>query len=200
MTRVHIGLPMMEQCSSDFTACLAAMCLTTVYDRKLRREIAVSVSSQVGSNYVLARNEMVAHARRFSATHLFFLDSDMTFPVDTLSRLFSHHVDCVGADYVKRRDESGTTMGVPLPNAAPRGPLKPMFHLPLGVMLIKMSVFDALPTPYFDYRQSGAVSEDTAFCAAIRENGHTVWCDTDLTLQVGHAGTKIYRPAGSKLT
>jgi hypothetical protein len=38
------------------------------------------------------------------ASHILFLDSDMTFPPDTLQRLLDHKVPIVGADYVKRND------------------------------------------------------------------------------------------------
>lgn len=35
----------------------------------------------------------------------------------------------------------------------------------------------------------------TYFCNAARRLGHTIFCDPLLTREIGHVGTKVFRPA-----
>jgi hypothetical protein len=62
-------------------------------------------------------------------------------------------------------------------------------------MLIRMSVFDRLPKPWFNLVAVGDQlrGEDYHFCESARAAGIEVWCDGDLSAELGHIGQKIHR-------
>lgn len=194
--KVHVAIPCLDMCPVSFALSLAAMLQTVAWDRKLRKEIAVSLGSQQGSLIMDARNALVAQAQAVHASHILFLDSDMTFPPDTLSILASHHKPFVGASYVKRYGKH-EILGIPFGTYNPDlAPLAEMLTLPLGVALIKLSVFDSLPRPYFKYEQgpdpASSISEDTYLCNAVRAAGHRIYADVELTKRIGHVGMKTF--------
>lgn len=193
--KVVIAVPTLDMVAAEFAFSLAAMLGKRAYDRKLSRDVPVALIHQTGSIIMEARNALVAQAKAANASHILFLDSDMVFPPDTLDRLVAHHVDIVCATYVRRTGDHAMLGAVDI-NAKPKGWLNPMLHIPLGCTLIKLSVFDTLPTPWFAYLSTpeGTQSEDIYWSLAARRAGHTIWCDPKLTSEVGHIGTAIYRP------
>jgi hypothetical protein len=74
-----------------------------------------------------------------------------------------------------------------------------MRHLPLGVMLIRMSVFDRLTKPYFRIpfvEGEDNYGEDLDFCNRAREAGFQVWCDVSASNEIGHLGLVTFTEAG----
>jgi hypothetical protein len=57
-----------------------------------------------------------------------------------------------------------------------------------------MSVFDKLPKPWFTTRIEGEkiLGEDYYFCEQAAKAGFEIWCDGNLSREVGHIGQKIY--------
>lgn len=198
--KILIAIPSLDHVSADFAMSLAALLTKRAYDRKLRRDVDVALANCKGSLVMHARNELVKNAQSCGASHIFFLDSDMVVPPDTLERLIAHHVHIVGADYV-RRVEPHNLNGTPDFEKGPKGPhqnvLFPMLTLPFGCILISRKVFTDMPRPYFKYLEgeddAHTQSEDTFFCNQARRAGQTIWCDTSLTREVGHVGTKVFR-------
>lgn len=130
------------------------------------------------------------------ADHVFFVDSDMTFPGDALARLLGHGRAVVGATYCRRREPYGV-LGVGLEAIEPGATgLRRMARLPLGMTLIDAAIFREVAPPWFEarfLRDDGEwLSEDYAFCDAVRAVGHDVWCDLDLSHELGHVGQEIY--------
>lgn len=195
--KVVIAVPTLDMVSADFAFSLAALLGRRAYDRKLSREVPVALIHQTGSIIMEARNALVAQAQALAATHILFLDSDMVFPPDTLDRLVDRHVPIVCATYVKRVSPH-ELLGTPdtSPAAPNRLGLRPMLTIPLGCALISMKVFEALPKPYLAYLTTAdkTMSEDTFFSVNARGAGFTIWMDPKLTADVGHVGTKVYRP------
>lgn len=150
------------------------------------------------------RMELVRQAQSAEATHLLFLDSDMTFPVDTISRLMAHDIEVVGANCARRRTPTGPTAtdivnGKPvevysLPESIG---LQQIQSLGAALMLIQMSVFEKIPAPWFAtpwIKDRGHfMGEDAFFCAKLREAGIPLFIDHDLSKQVGHIGTFEYK-------
>lgn len=140
------------------------------------------------SMIVNARNQVVDMAQQLKAEYLLFLDSDMTFPQDTPKRLLAHDKDIVCATYVRR--------GPPFdllghgPSGEVLGGLVEMTHIPTGCMLTKMSVFDKFTKPEFrfavDEKNKITHGEDFVFSEMAREKGFKLWCDMDLTKEIGH--------------
>ena len=73
----------------------------------------------------------------------------------------------------------------------------------LPFMLIDMKVFEKLRAPWFaepplfmmpggDPEDKGIMPEDEYFCHNALEAGYDIWCDVDLSLHIGHHGSKTY--------
>jgi hypothetical protein len=58
-----------------------------------------------------------------------------------------------------------------------------------------MTVFEALSKPYFRFltdEASGEITgEDYVFCDRARAAGFRIWCDTRLSLEIGHIGQQV---------
>lgn len=197
MTKVAVAVPCLDMVSADFAFSLAALMSRRAYDPKLRKAADVALIHQSGSIVMDARNALVARAQDMGASHVLFLDSDMTFPPDTLDRLLSHHKPVVAATYVKRTGEHALLGEVDRGATFNLGDALHRYRIiPLGVALINLSVFDKLPRPYFRYvtREAGTISEDTYFCGLCVEAAIPIYVDPKLTAEVGHVGVKVYRP------
>lgn len=153
-------------------------------------------------NISISRNACVAMAQEAKADYLFFLDSDMDVPPDTITRLLSHHKDIVGANYPKRSESFGAagSEGIDKSQDLVDHGLLPAIFIPTGCLLIKMSVFDHLPKPYFffglreyeDKDERAVFGEDFVFSIKAINAGYKLWFDMDITQKVKHIGQKPY--------
>ncbi len=196
--KVLIAVPALDHVATDFCMSLTALVMKAAYDKKLSREVKLALHCCKSTIIPHARNLLVDAALECGATHIFFLDSDMCIPPDTLDRLIAHHVPIVGADYVKRvppHPLCGNPMDLSPPK--PSG-LKEMRSMPFGCILINMKVFATMERPYFSYHEGATeadtLSEDTGWCNEARRLGHTILCDIPLSKEVGHIGTSVFRP------
>jgi len=169
--------------------------------RRYRGELDVLTE---GSCYVhWNREEIVEKALSRDYSHLWFVDTDVTFPPDTLDRLLAHNVDIVGGYYPGRvQQEASSTLKLIPKNGGEIKPLVPplpdkLFHsvngeelitIPTGCMLIRLSVLEKMKPPYF--RCERPVGEDVFFCAWLWQAGVKIFCDP--TIKMGHLGEKIY--------
>lgn len=150
------------------------------------------------------RNLMVMRGRGQGADWFLFVDADMTFPHDALTRLLAHDVDVVGADYRMRahpfRRIGLSPEGKPYPgdHVEPTEGLVERGVIGLGFVLVRASVFDKLPAPWFARtwipehatpdNPFGFSTDDSYFFHYCHHHGFKVWCDMGLTRQVGHIG------------
>ena len=155
-----------------------------------------------GSCYVhWNREELLEKALKGDYSHLWFVDTDVTFPPDTLDRLLAHNVDLVGGYYrVRQGEQTDSTIkmnveGVLTP-ALPPFPDR-LFHsingydlltVPTGCMLIRLSVVKKVKPPYFKCERP--VGEDVFFCSWLWSAGVKIWCDP--TIEIGHVGEMVY--------
>ncbi|MFT8736176.1 MAG: glycosyltransferase [Zymomonas mobilis] len=157
-------------------------------------------------NISVSRNACVAMAQEAQADYLFFLDSDMDVPPDTITRFLSHNKDIIGANYSKRLEEfslAGNEI-VEKPEDLVDHGLLPAVFIPTGCLLIKMSVFDNLPKPYFffglreyeDKDERAIFGEDFVFSVKVRSSGYELWFDMDVTQKVKHIGQLPYKMNG----
>lgn len=146
-----------------------------------------------------ARNELVKRCLDGSYSHLFFMDSDMSFPPYTLSRLLNHDKDIVGGLYTVKTPPFNTVAFLDEDTGAKEWTswnpenmqLKKVAGLATGCMLVKRQVLEALEWPYFEYRPDPEgrhkfMSEDVVFCIDARKKGFEIWCDP--TVLCGHMG------------
>jgi GT2 family glycosyltransferase len=176
---------------ADFALALAGLCAGAY-------PIDVPIINAKSSIVAEARNRCVELARDHAADFLFFLDSDMVFPRAALRQLLAHDKDIVGASY-PRRVPPHAVLGAALADGRVEqdGALMEMRHMPTGCLMIRMSVFDALPGPPFrflvDPETGSIIGEDYDFCDRAREAGFGVWCDTRLSFEIGHIGQSVFR-------
>jgi hypothetical protein len=134
----------------------------------------------------------------WGATHVLWLDADMTFPPDAALRLLKHDTDVVAANYVTRVAPSRPTArrdGQCVSSLDATG-LEAVDHVGMGVFLMRTSVVHGIPSPRFWY-STATETEDVYFCNLLRKSGHTIYVDHDLSKSVGHVGTHTYRETAS---
>jgi len=152
---------------------------------------------QYGSYVCENRERIVDIACMGLCSHILFVDDDMSFGSDTLSRMLAHDKDIVGTLYnfrkmpretvVKFFDENGNTV-----NSIPEIPqeLFKVAGIGTGLALVKTDVFDKIESPYFpidrDKEGNIVLTEDIGFCERARDKGFDVWLDP--TISVGHIG------------
>lgn len=141
-----------------------------------------------------ARNAIVEQAIANGSTHLLFLDSDMEFPANTVHRLLAHGKPIVGACGVKR-ELPRKLCGMPL-SAWPETGLCEMEAMGMAVCLLSTQALRKIEPPHFEWitkAGSPSISEDVLFCRKAREVGLKIWCDVDLSKEIGHVGSYVYR-------
>ncbi|MDR3424576.1 MAG: hypothetical protein P4M13_05795 [Alphaproteobacteria bacterium] len=185
---IALGIPSGDFVHADFAMSLAMLCMNP--------GAPVVLLNARSSLVPLGRNQCAGAAQIVKASHLLFLDTDMIFPADTLKRLLAHDKDIVGASYSRRVPpfhpltvtEEGEHIQI-------TSGLRRVKQIPTGCLLIRMSVFDALPKPWFNLVAEGDQlrGEDYYFCEQARAAGLALWCDGDLSMQLGHIGQKINR-------
>ena len=65
-------------------------------------DVQVTITAWTSSSIVLNRGRLLARAREEGADYILWIDSDQTFPPDTVQRLLSHSLPFVGANIPKR--------------------------------------------------------------------------------------------------
>ena len=189
--RVAIAIPSGDMVHADFcrVACLA--------DAR-RRDFELILVNVKFSVIASARNHLIAAARNQGCHAILFLDFDMVFPARTLSRPTARDKDIVGGVY-RRRSPPNDFLGATLdsgPRAYTSG-LVEMALMPTGCLLVRMAVFERFDAPIFKYVVNPATrehdSEDYVFCRQARALGFEVWCDIDLSKEVGHIGQHVWR-------
>jgi hypothetical protein len=147
---------------------------------------------RMGCDIVSSRTGIVREALKKGATHLLFVDSDMVFSKDTLTRLLAHDKDIVGVKYNRRRfplegtwksDEESETS------------LFKAKYCGTGLMLVNLRIFEKeWKSPWFNFGRDSegmlSLGEDAWFCFAANDEGFETWVDP--TIKVGHLGEYTY--------
>ena len=171
----------------------------------------------------ISRDKAVNMAIQVGARWLFFLDSDVIVPPNTLERLIAHNKEIVGGLYVRRHNPPFNEMlkfrtdGQPGLRPVQDGEYQPGSLLEVdaiatGCMLIRTDVFDKVQ-PYqqiidgqpargmwflwTEWRTINGVgySEDFSFCTKARQHGIKIYCDTSIKCK--HQGPIRFVPSGT---
>lgn len=154
----------------------------------------------MGCDLIGSRTRLVNQAIARGGTHILFIDHDMMLNpvnvdgklIDPITKLLSHDKDAIGVPYSFRS----------LPPKSTSFPLKDedttKLHKCLavgtGFMLIKLSVFEKIAKPWFNFARNEnaemVYGEDAWLCKNIVEAGMEVWCDPDIN--IGHLGEYEY--------
>jgi glycosyltransferase involved in cell wall biosynthesis len=172
-----------DQIYPTFSACLARLAQQHP-DAKLVQMISNDIAD--------ARNKAVLQAE---GDWVWFIDTDMLFAPETLTRLLSHRVDVVQVLCLKRHPPHEPILwehDPVVPNRTPIGAprLVEVQCLGAGGTLYRRTVFESITGPWFE----GILgTEDTNFATKIRAAGFTMY--VDLTTPVGHTTPMVVWPA-----
>lgn len=150
-----------------------------------------------GSLVHVQRELVVLDALKSGYTHLFFVDTDMSFGSMTVKQLLSHDKDIIGVvgnqkmiptrPMVWVNDKQLETDEIP----------SQLFECQIvgaGCMLINLSIFEKIERPWFAYgiptKENPGSGEDVWFCEQARKAGFRIWCDGSIV--VGHIGDHTY--------
>jgi glycosyltransferase involved in cell wall biosynthesis len=176
------------------------MCLIHALNRLSADKHHIHLNFRRGTYIHDLRNQCFQTALEAEADYLIFIDSDVTFEPDSISRLLESQKDVIGASYnmkglplvstVKFIDENGVL--IEKQDVPTDRPFK-LFAVATGFMLIKMDSVKKLVHP-FDFARNpdeSLIGEDVNFCKRCRDElGLDIWCD--LRIKVGHIGEYLY--------
>lgn len=150
------------------------------------------------------REHLVDAARSWAATHILWLDSDMSFPFYTAYKLLDHKQMIVAGNYATRQmpyktvayRELGGNWDSYVKHNKDQPLTKDLIEVEgvgMGCMLTDIRVFEGLEKPYFPItwmpEAEDYLGEDINFCKAARAKGHKIWVDDILSRQLNHLGT-----------
>ena len=184
-----IGVSALPQARySTFSECLANLWTAGGAETVFRTGI------DIGAN----RNSIVRQALAEDRDWVFFVDDDMVFANDHLSRLLAHHQPVVASLYLNRKPPfypvaynnmtlvDGVPVWKPVSLAgAPSEGLAEIVGAGTGGMLVRTEVFRAIEyDTWFDHHQS---TDDLAFCQRVTAAGFPIFLDLGATM--GHIST-----------
>jgi hypothetical protein len=156
-----------------------------------------------GSILANLRVDIVRAALEQDASHILWIDSDQTFPKDTLHRLIQREVDVVAANIAtksipakttaRRRPEPGEpNSGMPVFSDPDSPPMQKVWRVGTGLMLVRTKVFRKIGLNVFGqpWREDWQKyqGEDWSMCEAMEAAGFDIWVDHVLSREVGHLG------------
>jgi GT2 family glycosyltransferase len=152
----------------------------------------VKINHVYGSLVQKARNDI---AKAMDGDWLVFIDSDMVFAPDSVTRLVRHlereDVDIVSAACFRKVPKYEPCFFWRLPNETvkyyrkldwPRDNLFEVDAVGSAFIAIKRKVFETIPFPWYEYNMP--LSEDLNFCRIAKNYGFRIWIDP--TIKIGH--------------
>lgn len=190
-----IAVPCMDQVAAPFAQNLAAM----------EKRGEVFVSFLIGSLIYESRNTLAKQAIATKADYIMWLDSDMTFAPDTMTRLQQHMEegkDIVTGLYFRRRPPFTPVLFKTLERIDedsakhenyddyPDNSLFEIGGCGFGCVMTRTSVLEDVFLNYHKcFDPVCSIGEDLAFCLRARELGYKIYCDS--TIKCGHVGQLV---------
>ena len=196
---IRIATPARDLVHAAYAQCLAS--LLAAHGRFTNDVLQLSISR--GTIISSQRTALVRDALADGADWIVFIDSDMTFPEDTVHRLLEHDKPVVACDASRRREPVGNVtyvldeqLGFVTIDPFVTDGLVKVDVIGLAVVAVKADVFRELPEPWFHtpwIQSSGRFGgEDAWFARITREAGIPIYVDLGLSQEIGHLGEKEY--------
>ena len=192
---IMIAVPAMEMVNAEFAQHLAMAAANMVANG-----IRINCAFNIGSVITIARRNLVDIFLQSDFDYIWWVDSDMKFPIDAPMRLLKRNVEIVGCNYRRRRFPNANFTGM---SGAPgtytefvttdqSPPMELIDVLPHGCVLVKREVYEKVAQPHYlqDYipEMNLEIGEDIYFCQKAQAAGYKVWCDQELSREISHIG------------
>ena len=192
---IMIAVPAMEMVNAEFAQHLAMATANLV-----AHGVKVNCAFNIGSVITIARRNLTDIFLKSDFSHIWWVDSDMKFPIDAPLRLLARNKDIVGVNYRRRRFPNPNFTGmVGSPGSysefqtTDNSPAMEMCDvLPHGLVLVRRKVYETIPHPHYlqEYipELNLEIGEDIYFCQKALAAGFEVWCDQELSKESAHIG------------
>ena len=181
-----------------------ALCLAEMVKFNTQNDIDTHVFMDASTILLTQRENLASMAVDLGSEYILWLDSDITFPATTATRLMNHNEPVVACNYIRRQlPAKGVAYEVigdwvnPLPFEV-YDDLVTVQGVGMGCMLIKTKIFTEIPKPWFEFawtpESKDFLGEDMMLCQKIASAGYTVKIDTVLSQELRHLGTWAYGP------
>ncbi len=202
--RLHVGIPSSGFCRTQFAVSLAGLVgyFATNKVHPDVQEQSMCVVNIESSCIPDNRERLVMNALQQSATHILFIDDDMSFDVEALMLLIGHNVPIVGCNYPFRSPHGGFTalcmdQQTRLVTAADSSGLVEVNYSGFGFCLIDLEVFKRVPQPWFQVywhpEMQRYSTEDQPFAEKCRQAGYRWFVSQDASKRLKHIGLYEYR-------
>jgi hypothetical protein len=147
----------------------------------------------------MGREYFLEASMKQGATHVLWLDTDMSVPPETAIRLAQHEQPIVACNYVTRDGNRMFTArrdGRRIETTPESTGLETVDGVGFGVLLMRTDVMRTLARPWFRHglnARDGDIGEDLMCCHALRAAGYAIHIDHDLSKEIGHIGQHTYR-------
>lgn len=188
-----IGMPTLDSVKTETVASITAAEYPTLHDFMLLKSAVVSDQRDRVAQYAIKNNKRIF-------THLLFIDSDITFPPDAITKLLLDEKDIVSGLYYKKTTTpqpvawttewlaDGSVKFKPLDG---EGDLIECGAVGMGFCLIKTKVLkDVANTFHTCFQHMNGMGEDLSFCIRAQQLGYKIYVDT--TFKLGHIGAYNY--------
>lgn len=188
----------MSEWKAQTSLSFALLCVRLCYpDRRFQHQFFFD--NQRGSILPQLRQNLVDKALKEGASHLLFIDSDMTFPDMLANEWMAEDRPVIAANcstksmpaYPTARAKGGKT-GVPAYSDVTAQRFGEIWRVGTGVMMIRRDVLEALPrpafTPYWHTELDRYVFEDWVMVEHIERAGFPIVIDHEMSLHIGHIG------------
>ena len=203
--RIAVCVPCRDSVLAGFAFDMARMC---AYEAK-RGVNDIQLLQMPGTLIFTQREKLVDEALEWGADYVLWVDSDMRFPANTIEIMLARNVPILGVNATTRREPvMPTAMNLKLDRSdnevkqvwtkiESRGKkgIEQVTAVGFGVTLIKTDVFKKLPKPWHDVIWTGhgnVIGEDVSFCVKCLEQDIPVFVDHELSMHIGHIGTKTF--------
>jgi hypothetical protein len=149
-----------------------------------------------------ARQALADLALKAQATHLLWIDSDMSFPADMLLRFLKRDEKIIGINAVTRRPPhlpcAQYADGSFVRTITESTGLEKIARTGFGVLWVAAEVFAGMERPFFSFPFDSALDdfrgEDMYFFDHVQKSDFDVYVDHDLSKEVLHIGSYGFGP------
>lgn len=192
--KIMLAVPCMDQVPVPFCQSLAM----------LQKVGECTLAMKAGSLIYTSRNDLATNAVQSDMDYVFWMDSDMSFPPDTLVRMMEtlqkHDLDILTGLYFRRVPPYSPVLFDQLEmrrNICCWSEFKSipdeLFEVGgcgFGCVLMKTEVFLSVQSKHGNmFAPIGNNGEDIAFCIRARDCGYKIWCDPSIIC--GHVGYSV---------